>query len=91
MPLTREQRIRFGLTPEPPPAYEPLELDIVDKAAKRAGRQAGKIALVSTALTATLSVPLWILVDPVVAALFILVGGPWIHEAILGRWFARPK
>jgi hypothetical protein len=82
--LTREQRIRWGLTPDPPPPYEPIALDVIERTIARESR---KISAISLALVLVLGTPLYLL-SPTAAVVFILNCGPGIGRAV-SRWWIR--
>ena len=69
--LTRGQRVRLGLPPDPPPPYTELSTDIVRQAMRRTSREATKAAAISTLLTGAVAVPLFIFVDPLVAVIAV--------------------
>jgi len=88
MPLTREQRIRLGLPPEPPPAYERLELEHRQRSREARRRTGVQIALTSTALTVILWIPLWLLA-PTSAVVLTLSVGPFIGHLVARWWIGR--
>jgi hypothetical protein len=71
VPLTREQRLRFGLSPEAPLPYEPIADDLLKLLIKEIDRTAVRIVgLVSSILCA--SVLLLCLLAPQAAAVVML-------------------
>lgn len=61
MLLTREQRIRFGLSPEAPPPYEPIAGDFVKEYIKEANRTAVRVVGLISSLICALAALLCLL------------------------------
>jgi hypothetical protein len=71
IPLTREQRIRFGLSPEAPPPYDPIADDLVKQLIRKADRTAVRVVgLISSLICA--SAVLLCIIAPQAVAIVIL-------------------
>jgi len=81
--LTRDQRVRLGLPPDPPSPYIETSTDIVQQAMRRTNREAAKTVAIGTLLLGIVAVPLYLLVDPLVAMIAIQALGPAVTAVVL--------
>lgn len=84
--LTRKQRVRLGLSPEPPEPWQAISVDAVRAAYERTERDALKISLVSTAAAAAVYGALYAFDAPRGAYFFMIVTAS-VAEHVITRWW----